>query len=204
MLAFRPDLLFNRLGKLEWYDGMLRDWIDPNLGKEPQQILDVGCATGYLSAHVHAMQHRVTGLDRSASMIAAAEGGYPDINFIIADACSLPFPDHSFDVVASASLVNLVPDQDALLAQMVRVCRPGGIVTLLFPVSGFTPHDLNRLIVSLGIVGFSEAALRTWHARAPALVPEHVAELLEGAGCVDIENDLHLGGMVAAVTGIRM
>jgi ubiquinone/menaquinone biosynthesis C-methylase UbiE len=46
----------------------------------------------------------------------------------VADALNLPFPDGSFDVVASALVINFVPDRPRGLAEMRRTAKPGGLV----------------------------------------------------------------------------
>ena len=48
--------------------------------------------------------------------------------FRLADAQDLPFSDASFDVVASALVMNFVPDRARAIAQMRRVARPGGLI----------------------------------------------------------------------------
>ena len=48
--------------------------------------------------------------------------------FVVADACRLPYADASFDVVASALVINFIADRPAALAEMRRVARAGGLV----------------------------------------------------------------------------
>jgi SAM-dependent methyltransferase len=48
--------------------------------------------------------------------------------FRLADAQALPFGDNAFDIVASALVINFIPDHACALAEMRRVCRRGGIV----------------------------------------------------------------------------
>lgn len=74
--------------------------VDPHAG---ERVLDVACGTG-TAALVAGRRHcEVTGIDYVSELIeraplrAAAEG--MDIDFRVADAQSLPFPDASFDVV---------------------------------------------------------------------------------------------------------
>ena len=49
-------------------------------------------------------------------------------NLRVADAQALPFPDSTFDVVASALVINFIPDRPRALAEMRRVARACGIV----------------------------------------------------------------------------
>ena len=49
---------------------------------------------------------------------------------LVGDAQALPFEDASFDVVLSALGVMFAPDQEAAAAELLRVCRPGGVIGL--------------------------------------------------------------------------
>jgi SAM-dependent methyltransferase len=91
-----------------------------------------------------------------------------------ADAEDLPFDDGAYDAVLSTFGVMFVPDPDRAAAELVRVCRPGGVIGLAnWTPGGFTGQMLK-------IVG--------QHAPPPAGVPsplawgtqERLAELLGG------------------------
>jgi len=60
------------------------------------------------------------------------------LEWVEADAAALPFPDGAFDVVTSAAGAIFAPDQEAVAAQLVRVCRPGGTIALL----SWTPEGM--------------------------------------------------------------
>jgi len=99
-------------------------------------VLDVGCGTGAISfLALERGAGKVTCGDISSLMLkiagqkASSLGFGPDkISFKELDAQSLPYPDHSFDVVITGMTMGLIPDQRLAVSEMVRVCRPGGMV----------------------------------------------------------------------------
>lgn len=94
-----------------------------------KSILDIGCGTGLASAPLIDNGYRVTGIDRSERMIAAASSNYPQATWIKADAERLPLGDQSFEVAISAQSFHHF-DKSAALAEIVRVLRPRGIVAI--------------------------------------------------------------------------
>lgn len=105
------------------------DWLAVRPGAS---WLDVGCGTGILAEALlqHCAPESVHALDPAAAQIAAAAKGplAGRAQFHVADARQLPFADASFDVVASALVINFIPDRSLALAEMRRVARAGGLV----------------------------------------------------------------------------
>lgn len=93
--------------------------------------LDVGCGTGSLSAAIleHAAPAAVTGVDPSEGFLASARDRLPaEVALRRGAADALPLADGEADVVASALVLNFVPDTAAALREMVRVAAGGGLV----------------------------------------------------------------------------
>jgi SAM-dependent methyltransferase len=96
-----------------------------------QRWLDVGCGTGALSAAILAScaPSTVTGVDPSEGFLAAARDNLPaHVCLHCARADHMPLADAEVDVVASALVLNFVPDAAAALREMVRVSADGGRV----------------------------------------------------------------------------
>ena len=98
-------------------------------------VLDLGCGTGTLTAKLAESAGKVIGVDSSESMIARAEAQYPDIDFMVSDALSLPF-DNQFDVVFSNAVFHWIKNHDALLDNVRRVLKPGGMLICEFGAAG--------------------------------------------------------------------
>lgn len=103
------------------------------LGQPPGlSWLDVGCGAGALSSailHSSGTAH-VTGIDPSRKDIEIACGavGSPSADFLEGAAETLPFADHTFDVVVSGLALNFMHDVHAAMHEMSRVVVAGGLV----------------------------------------------------------------------------
>ncbi len=99
---------------------------------QPTAILDVGCGTGEISSRLAEMfpAARVIGVDIIDAHLEIARERYVDfierLRFQHADAFELPFPAGSFDLVVCRHLLQAVPHPERVLAELVRVTRPGG------------------------------------------------------------------------------
>ena len=95
--------------------------------------LDVGCGTGALSRSIldRCAPRSVLGVDASEGFVAHAQAAVADrrASFRVADAQSLPLDSDSVDLAVSALALNFVPDMGRALAEMRRVCRPGGKIS---------------------------------------------------------------------------
>jgi ubiquinone/menaquinone biosynthesis C-methylase UbiE len=95
-------------------------------------LLDVGCGPGTITVEFadRLAPARVVGLDASAEVIAKASTDFarPNLAFVTGDAYALPFEDASFDIVHTHQTLHHVADPVAVLREMRRVAKPGGIV----------------------------------------------------------------------------
>ncbi len=95
-------------------------WLNPQLG---EYILDLGCGDGQLTQRVASTGAHVLGVDASAEMVAAARDREVEAEQAAAE--KLPFHDATFDAVFSNAALHWVRDQDAMMAQVHRVLKPG-------------------------------------------------------------------------------
>jgi trans-aconitate 2-methyltransferase len=113
-----------------------------------EQVLDVGCGDGRLTARIAAMLPRgeVLGVDASPDMIAFAtrrfgpQGDDPcaNLRFAVADARALAL-EGRFDRVVSFNALHWIPDQAPALRAIARVLRPDGSADLRLVVRGAVP-----------------------------------------------------------------
>jgi len=114
-------------------------------------VLEVGAGQGHfaraLAPHL-APGARVTLVDREPRSLAiaaaregawrAATGATAAFAYAAADAEALPFADGAFDAVVCQTLLIHVADRDRVMAELVRVCRPGGLLLLVEPNNAAT------------------------------------------------------------------
>jgi arsenite methyltransferase len=113
-----------------------------------ERVLDLGSGAGtdsLVAAQMVGAEGTVTGIDMTPEMLskarnAAVELGVTNVEFLEAEAEQLPFDSESFDVVISNGVIDLIPDKDAVFAELHRVLVPGGRlqiadVTIQNPVS---------------------------------------------------------------------
>jgi ubiquinone/menaquinone biosynthesis C-methylase UbiE len=96
-------------------------------------VLDVACGPGLVACAFAARAQHVTGIDLTPAMIARAqeiqrEQGLTNLTWQIGNVLPLPFPDAAFSLVVSRYTFHHFLNPEAVFAEMVRVCRPGGRV----------------------------------------------------------------------------
>ena len=98
-------------------------------------VLEVGVGTG-LALPFYAPHMQVTGIDFSEDMLAkaqqkVAEQGLTHVKALHQmDARALEFADASFDTVCVMHILSVVPEPERVMAEMARVCKPGGHVLI--------------------------------------------------------------------------
>jgi SAM-dependent methyltransferase len=100
-----------------------------------RSLLDVGCGPGTITVDLAARiaPGRVTAVEVTGDALRlaqtyAADRAQDNIDFVVADVHALDLPDGAFDVVHAHQVLQHVADPVRALAEMRRVCRPGGVV----------------------------------------------------------------------------
>jgi SAM-dependent methyltransferase len=103
-----------------------RDAFLPTLPPPPRRVVDVGCGEGRLPRDLRRLGYDVTGVDGSATLIAAAREADPDGRYELADAAALPLPGGCADLVTAFMSLHDIDDLDGALREAARILVPGG------------------------------------------------------------------------------
>jgi SAM-dependent methyltransferase len=107
----------------------LRRFVDPDA-----RVLDYGCGYGRQLAELAQLGYRdLAGVDPSAAMVERARRLLPGTPIEVCEAARAPHPDAVFDAVVLSAVLTCVArddDQRALMAEIQRLLRPGGILLL--------------------------------------------------------------------------
>ncbi|MCK6525578.1 class I SAM-dependent methyltransferase [Myxococcota bacterium] len=122
------------LGPAWYYDPAYRR-IAGSLDISRGAILDVGCGPGWVCIHAAAGNPELdcVGIDQSATMISIAERNRAhrlNITFKQMQAEEIIYPDDTFDRVVAVQTMHHWREPDAILAEIKRVTRPGGVISL--------------------------------------------------------------------------
>ncbi len=102
--------------------------------REGETVLDLGSGGGidsFLASEKVGPSGRVIGVDMTPEMVTRAranarKGGYTNVDFRLGEIESLPVADATVDVIISNCVLNLSPERDRVLAEALRVLKPGG------------------------------------------------------------------------------
>jgi len=120
-----------------------------------ERVVDVGSGGGIdslIAAHMVGPDGQVVGIDMTPAMLgkaraAAAESRIDNVEFREAYMEDIPIPDGWGDVVISNGVLNLTPDKQKVLDEMLRVLRPGGRLQIAdILVSREVPEQAKRKI----------------------------------------------------------
>lgn len=137
--GFNPAV-FAELARLEagnfWFRARnkLIVWALRQYFPEARGMLEIGCGTGYVLAGVAAAHPLLdlAGSEIHSAGLAHAAARVPGTRLMQMDARHIPFVDE-FDVVGAFDVLEHIPEDEAVLAQMHRALRPGGGILVSVP-----------------------------------------------------------------------
>jgi len=123
---------------------------------QPARIADIGCGSGEITSRLaaHYPDAEILGIDILESSAAFARQRYahlaPRVRFEQGDAFELKCPSDNFDLVVCRHVTQSVPQPEKVIAELQRICKPGGWVHVLsedygmlhMPSGAFDPDRL--------------------------------------------------------------
>jgi ubiquinone/menaquinone biosynthesis C-methylase UbiE len=158
-------------------------------------VLDVACGPGLVTCAFARFASHVTGVDITPAMIEQAtirqqEAGQENIVWRVADVTALPYADDTFSLVLTRYSFHHLLAPEAVLREMIRVCRPGGRVAVA-----------DIAMEADKAVAFDKLELLRDPSHIHALTHEEFASLfqnsdladcVQGRYCIDIELEAQL------------
>ena len=161
----------------EWAESLITEVVSPlaarlELGDE---LLELGPGYGAATRWLRDRVKRLTALELDAAMARRLADEFADTNVTVevGDSTRVPFPDASFDSVATFTMLHHLPtaaDQYATLGEAFRLLRPGGVLVGSDSLASqglhdfhegdtYNPIDPARLLVFLQAIGFGRVSL---------------------------------------------
>jgi SAM-dependent methyltransferase len=140
------------------------------------RALDVACGPGLVVRALAQRGAQVTGIDVTPAMIERARElteGMPQVTLTVGPVPPLPYAADSFDVVVSRFAFHHFQEPAAVLAEMLRVCRPGGHVVVCDLLASDEPQKA---------AAFHAVEMVRDHSHAKALRVDELLALFTGAG----------------------
>ncbi|MDE0603037.1 MAG: ubiquinone/menaquinone biosynthesis methyltransferase [bacterium] len=178
-------------------------------------VFDLACGTGDLCRDLESAGYRAVGFDLSAGMLRAAQkyrdSGKLSAPMVLGDALCLPVPPESADGITCGFALRNVVDLDGLFAELARVVRPGGRVSLLEVAEPSNPimrlgHAVyfGKVIPLIGGL-LSDRTAYEYLPKSVAYMPptEEMLDTLAGRGFEAVQHQSLSGGIAQLITATR-
>ncbi|MEV1022974.1 class I SAM-dependent methyltransferase [Streptomyces sp. NPDC050264] len=177
VVGLYASMFANRLETQPFARNMLGTFAELVRGTGNLRAADVGCGPGHLTALLHDLGLDAFGLDLSSGMVDHARRAHPALRFHVGSMEALPVEDGALGgVLAHYSMIHTPPAEvPALLAELVRVLMPGGLLMVsFFGTEGAEPVRFDHKV----------APAYSWPV-------DQLAQLLARAGLVTVARLLH-------------
>lgn len=135
----------------------------------PARVLEIGCGSGAVAAHLHRAGYAVTGIDTNEPLVRKAHERCPEGDFVVGDVTKWRAP-HPFDVIGFFDVLEHLSSPEAMLAAALVHARPGALLVATVPARQFLRTVTDDL---------------SGHKRRYEV--GQLAALLSGAGLVDVK-----------------
>lgn len=129
-----------------------------------EEILDLGCGDGVLTAAIETRCRRIVGVDSSPEQVAAARALGLDAR--VCDGHALPF-DAEFDAIVTNAALHWMKRPDAAIDGMWRALRPGGRIAAEMGGAGNVARIAGALADALGRRGIDAEPRFPWYFPTP-------------------------------------
>ena len=126
--AYRYSFEFSRLFQQDWHNEMIAHVPDGS-----QELLDIGCGTGFFLAELEERHPGSVGFDISHEMLKVSEQYIPGAKLVCGDAEHMPFAAGRFDVVFCKGSLHHMRDHIGFLSDCRRTLRDGGVLIMSEP-----------------------------------------------------------------------
>jgi len=118
--------------------------------KTTDTVLECACGTGAISVYIAPVCEKLVASDYSAGMLKQAEKKlkkYSNVEFRREDITAIKAEDNSFDAVVAGNVIHLLPDPQAAMKELTRVCKDGGRLIIPTYING--DEGTSKLTVQL-------------------------------------------------------
>ena len=159
-------------------------WFDKHINWTGQDVLDLGCAGGFMAEALARKGAQVAGIDPAKDAILAAAAHAQavglDIRYDVGVGEALPYNAGHFDAVVCVDVLQHVQDLDKVMSEVVRVLRPGG----LFLFDTINRNPLARLATITVAEDILRLLPRGTHDPAMFIKPAELRHAMAGAGLI--------------------
>ena len=164
-----------------------------------KSVLDVGSGPGRLVADLREQGAAAVGLDGDPRMARNSRQAFGRLPMVLGRAERLPFAASCFDTIMAGNILFFLPDPMAALAEMVRLCRPGGYIVNWSPSEQMS-RQAAELYVSndKSLDEFSKTHLVNWAQVAEnnrRWSDDDLRTLFSEAGLINFTSETTLGGL---------
>ena len=169
------------------WSSMEKFFID--LKKKPAKILDVGCASGFLTSRIAGFfpLSESFGVDSYKEAIRFGQKSYPNIKFRYGDAHKLPFKNGSFDLITCIETLEHLENPEEAICEMYRCLKNAGYILI--------GQDTDNLLFKTIWMIWTKRRGKVWHnSHLHPYSPKRLEKLIKECGLRIIKKRFsHLG-----------